>query len=94
MKIHNFHSSKISKYLHKEKGLGNYVACTLNGFSNSKESFIVCSIDGSGMIEEAFVAQLLSSSQHEKLILCVLIKKIVEKMPTLLSIIRLVYLGQ
>ncbi len=80
--------------MHKERELGNYVACTLNGFSNLKESFIVCSIDRSGMIEEAFVAQLFSSSQHEKLTLCALIKEIVEEMPTLLSIIRLVYLGQ
>jgi hypothetical protein len=74
MKIHNLHSSKILKHLHQKKELGNYVAYTLSGFSNSKESFIVCSIDGSGMIEEAFVAQLFSSSQHEKLTLCVLIK--------------------
>lgn len=69
------------------------MACTLSGFSNSKESFIVCSIDGSGMIEETFVAQLFSSSQHEKLTLCVIIKEIVEEIPTLLSIIRLIYLG-
>jgi predicted DNA-binding ribbon-helix-helix protein len=80
--------------LQKEKELGNYVACTLSGISNSKESFIVCSIDGSGMIEKAFVAQLFNSSRHEKLTLCVLIKEIVEEIPTLLSIIRLVYLGR
>ncbi len=46
------------------------------------------------MIEKAFVAQLFSSSPHEKLALCVLIKEIVEEMPTLLSIIRLLYLGR
>jgi predicted DNA-binding ribbon-helix-helix protein len=78
--------------LHKERELGNYVACTLSGFSNSKDSFIVCSIDRSGMIEEAFAAQLFNSSQHEKLTLCALIKEIVKEMSTLLSIIRLVYL--
>jgi hypothetical protein len=64
------------------------VASTLSGFSNSKESFIVCSIDRNGMIEEAFEAQLFSSSQHEKLTQCAIIKEIVEQMPTLLSIIR------
>jgi hypothetical protein len=60
MQIHNLHSSKNFKYLHKERELRNYVAFTLSGFSDSKESFIVCSIDRSGMIEEAFVAQLFS----------------------------------
>lgn len=80
--------------MHKERELRNYVAFTLSGFSDSKESFIVCSIDRSGMIEEAFVAQLFSWFQHEKLTLCALIKEIVEEMPTLLSIIRLVHLGQ